>query len=85
MSSYVIKQHTKSDQGKILIGVIVDQHLNWKDQISSITQKFLNHVVLCHVFGILQILNLKKGFIIVSYTPILLTISMSGPLPIELI
>ena len=40
--------------------------------------------VVYHVFGTLLILDIKKIFIIVSHTIICFTVSMSGPLPIEL-
>ena len=67
------------------LGVIVDQHLNWKDHISMVSHKISK---LCSIISrIRNTLDIKskKRFIIVSCTHILLTVSMSGHLPIELI
>ena len=62
------------------LGVIVDQHLNCKrPHINGITQNFK---IMWHNIRIRNILDIKSK---VSYTPILLTVSMSGHLPIELI
>ena len=38
MSSYIMKQYKIVTKGKFL-GVIVDQHLNWKDNISMVSHK----------------------------------------------
>ena len=66
------------------VGVIVDQHLYWKDHISMVSHKMYKS---CGIISrIRNTLDIKsKKTIIVSYTPILINVSMSGPLPIELI
>ena len=38
MSSYIMKQYKRVTKAKFL-GVIVDQHLNWKDHISMVSHK----------------------------------------------
>ena len=68
------------------LGVIVDQHLNWKDHISMVAHKISKSCgIISRIRNTLDIKSKKNVFIIVSYTHILLTVSMSGPLPLELI
>ena len=68
-------------KAKFLV-VIVDQHLNFKENISMISHKISES---CGIISrILIPLDIKSKKMI-YYSLILLTVSVSGPLPIELI
>ena len=66
------------------LGVIVDQHLNWKDHISMISHKISKS---CGIISRIQnTLDIKsKKMIYYSLIHPYLTVLMSGPQPIELI
>ena len=65
------------------LGVIVDQHLNWKDHISMVSHKISKSCgMISRIRNTLDIKS-KNFFIIVSYTSTLLAVSMSDRLHIE--
>ena len=65
------------------IGIIVDQHLNWKDHISMVSHKISkSRGIISRIRNTLDIKS--KKMIYYSLIHPYLTVSMSGPLPIEL-
>ena len=79
LHSEVIQKVTKAN----FLGIIVDQHLNWKDYISMVSYKISKSCgIISHKWNTLDIKS-KKNIYYSSYAPVLLTVSMSGPLPIK--
>ena len=82
MSSYVMKLIQSVTKAKFW-GVIVYQHLNQKDHISMVSHKISKLCGISHIRNTLDIKSKKN--IYYSLIHLHVTVSMSGPLPIELI
>ena len=76
-------QRVTNSKAKFL-GIIVDQHLNWKDHISMVSHKISKSCgIISRIWNTLDIKS--KNLIYYSLIHPYLTVSMSTPLPIKLI
>ena len=68
------------------LGVIVDQHLNWNDHILMVSRKISKSFgIISHIRNNLDTKSKKLIYYSLIHPYLKLTVSMSGPLPIELI